>query len=201
MFDDHHVSASPVRKERIYLTGFMGSGKSTIGPILANTIGYEFVDVDRTIEERAGLSVTAIFKEKGEMFFRALEQKVINELSARSHIVISLGGGTITEPSVFRTVTTTGIIVYLKAAPNELFKRLRNKMDRPVLMDGEGNRFKTDDLRERIQNLYVARQPLYENADITVVTEDQPVGKTVDLIVKKLAPYLNEHQGRSHLKP
>jgi shikimate kinase len=192
------VSESPDRKERIYLTGFMGSGKSTIGPILANTIGYEFVDVDRTIEERAGLSVTAIFKEKGEAFFRALEQQVINELSARSHIVISLGGGTITEPSVFRTVITTGIIVYLKAAPDELFKRLRNKMDRPVLMDRDGNRFETDDLRERIHDLYVARQPLYEHADMTVVTEDQPVGKTVDLIVKKLVPYLNEHQDRSH---
>lgn len=185
------------RKERIYLTGFMGSGKSTIGPILANTLGYEFVDVDRMIEEATGLSVTAIFKEKGEAFFRGLEEKLIKELSSRSRVVISLGGGTITEPLVFRTVTSTGIIVYLKATPDELFKRLRNKTDRPVLMDREGNRFGTDDLRERIQDLYVAREPLYEHADITIVTEDQPVGKTVDLIVKKLAQHLNEQ----HVRP
>jgi len=83
------------KKDRIYLTGFMGSGKSTVGSILANTLGYGFVDIDQGIEQAEGKTVSEIFREKGEEYFRNLEQSLLLRVSALPHTVISLGGGTV----------------------------------------------------------------------------------------------------------
>ena len=174
------------RKDRIYLTGFMGSGKSTIGPILANTVGYDFVDVDRTIESREGKTVNEIFQEHGEKYFRKLERDIINEISARRGIVISLGGGTVTDPEIFHLITSTGIMVYLKVTPEQLFRRLHHRTDRPLLSDAEGNRLSEEVLRDRIRVLYEAREPLYARADIVIPTDDVRIGLTVDTIVKRL---------------
>jgi shikimate kinase len=178
------------RGERIYLTGFMGSGKSTIGPILANTIGYDFVDVDHVIEKSAGLSIDQIFRERGEAHFRKLERSLIAELSARSHLVISLGGGTIADPESFRTISTSGVVVYLKATPEQIFKRVHHKADRPTLKDITGERLSDEQLRARILDLYRTREPFYSKADIIIRTDERKVGVTVDQIVKKLAAYL-----------
>jgi shikimate kinase len=179
------------RKERIYLTGFMGSGKSTIGPILANTIGYDFVDVDRMIEQRAGKSVNAIFKEDGEQRFRELERALLVDLSAKSHLVISLGGGTIADSANFQMISTSGIVVYLRATPEQIFKRMQRKTDRPILTDVNGDRLGEDELRARIHELYVKREPYYARADITIPTDERKVGITVDFIVKHLSFYID----------
>ena len=184
------MAGESLRKERIYLTGFMGSGKSTIGPILANTIGYDFVDVDRMIEKTVGLSIDQIFKEHGEAHFRNLERALITELSARSHLVISLGGGTIADPDNFRSISSSGILVYLKATPEQIFKRLHHKTDRPTLKDIAGERLSDEQLRARIQDLYQKREPFYSRADIIIRTDERKVGMTVDQIVKKLSSYL-----------
>src|SRR5690606_40072973 len=81
-------------KQIIYLTGFMGSGKSTIGPILANTLGWDFYDLDRVIENKTGKKVREIFEQDGESFFRSLETETLEELSELDKTIISLGGGT-----------------------------------------------------------------------------------------------------------
>ncbi len=174
------------RKDRIYLTGFMGSGKSTIGPILANTIGYEFVDIDRAIEAREGKTVNENFREHGEPHFRTLERSLIADISGRRGLVVSLGGGTVTDPETFRLVVSSGVLVYLKVNEDQLFKRLHHRTDRPLLSDMEGNRLEEETLRERIRQLYNAREPLYARADIVVVTDDLRVGLTVDSIVRRL---------------
>ncbi len=178
------------RRDRIYLTGFMGSGKSTIGPILANTIGYEFADIDRLIEAREGRSVRTIFLESGEQHFRTLERTVIGELSARTHLVVSLGGGTVTDPVTFNVIITSGILIYLKVTPNQLYERLHRRTDRPLLSDDEGNLLSEPALRERINTLFEEREPLYSRADIVVPTDGTRVGITVDAIVRRLSRYL-----------
>ena len=178
------------RKERIYLTGFMGSGKSTIGPILANTIGYDFADLDRLIENEAGLSVSAIFREKGEEYFRSLERSGIARVSAMPRTVISLGGGTLVDPENYRRISTTGIIVYLKITPEQIFRRLHHKTDRPLLTNPGGERLGDEQLRTRIMNLYSSREPIYAQSDITVLTDEKKVGITVDQIVKKISYYI-----------
>jgi len=178
------------RKERIFLTGFMGSGKSTIGPILANTIGYDFTDIDHSIEEREGKSIKDIFREAGEEHFRSLERRVLSEVIGKKHLVISLGGVTIADPTNFQSISSSGILVYLKTTPEQIYRRLHHKLDRPVLTDLRGEQLSTDELRARIQELFARREPFYARADIIIGTDEQRVGVTVDQIVRKLSPFL-----------
>ncbi len=178
------------RRDRIYLTGFMGSGKSTIGPILANTIGYEFVDIDRAIEAAQQTSINAIFREQGEAGFRRIEQMMLLKYSAVPGLVIALGGGTITHPENLQIVLSTGIVIYLKISQDQLFRRLRHRTDRPLLASTDGTPLNDDQLRQRIGSLYDAREPLYALADITVQTDESRLGLTVDHLVRKLSPLL-----------
>ncbi len=178
------------KKNLIYLTGFMGSGKSTIGPILANTLGYDFADVDKLVEERAGKTVKQIFQDEGEKYFRTLEWSIIEEVSRTDHRVISLGGGTMMDERNFTLIKNSGILVYLYSSPEHLLRRLQNKTDRPVLSNSEGDRLELPELRERIFQLYAARAPIYSQAHITIDTDERKVGKTVDDIVKLLSGML-----------
>ena len=175
---------SPAQRERIYLTGFMGSGKSTIGPILANTLGYDFADVDRVVETSEGVAVSEIFREKGEAYFRAKELQALVALSVRPHLVISLGGGTLVQPAAFQLIRSTGILVYLKMSHEEVVRRLHHRTDRPLLLDAEGEKLPEDQFRARIERLYLERSPFYEAADVVVATDETRVGMTVDRIVK-----------------
>ncbi len=178
------------RNGRIFLAGFMGSGKSTIGPILANTIGYAFVDIDRSIEEEQGKSVSAIFKEHGEQFFRELERSALERSTVKSGRVIALGGGTLTVPENLQIVRTSGILVYLKISQDQLFRRLRRRNDRPMLAGQDGAPLDDAQLRERISSLFIAREPTYALADITLQTDETRLGVTVDHLVQKLKPLL-----------
>ena len=178
------------RESRIYLTGFMGSGKTTIGPILANTIGYDFIDVDRAIVLQTGKSVEQIFRDEGEARFRDLEKEMVASMKSKHRLVISLGGGTISDLEALNDIKRSGILIYLKAAPEQIFERLHHKTDRPTLKDAQGDRLADEQLRSRIQELYRMREPLYLQADIVVRTDERRVGLTVDHIVKKLSPIL-----------
>jgi shikimate kinase len=180
----------PERRERVYLTGFMGSGKSTIGPILANTIGYDFVDLDQSIERADGRPISRIFAEQGEPYFRQLERELLEALAARPRIVVSLGGGTLVDLQSFRLISGSGILVYIKLDPDLLYKRLRNKNDRPLLLDEQGQRLSGEDLRQRIRRLTAAREHLYAQADVIIEADERRVGLTVDRVVRALGPFL-----------
>ncbi len=184
------MSAPSARKERIYLTGFMGSGKSTIGPILANTLGYEFADLDRMIEECEGKPVAQIFRDSGEQYFRQKERETIASLCLKPRTVISLGGGTLSDAANFHAIMSSGIVVYLKVSPERLFNRLHRRSDRPMLTGEQGERLSESALHERIVMLFQAREPFYARADFTVETDEKRVGATVDAIVKLLADSL-----------
>ncbi len=170
----------------IYLTGFMGSGKSTIAPILANTLGYSHVDIDIEIERATGKTVKEIFSELGEKYFRDVERAVLKDISGRAGCVVSLGGGTITNETNLGIVKSTGILVYLKVRPEQIFNRLRHKTDRPMLRSASEPHVGDDELRQRIHALLHQREPFYEKADLTIWTDDRRVGVTVDEIVHAL---------------
>lgn len=178
------------RRERVYLTGFMGSGKSTVGPIVANTIGYDFVDLDRVIEEEEHASVSEIFRARGEEYFRRCERERILALSHRARVVISLGGGTHVDPEVNTIIHATGIVVYLKITLDDLVARLKHRNDRPLLAGPDGEKLPADEQRRRIESLYTQRAPIYETADLTVEVDGSRVGLTVDRIVRRLVPLL-----------
>lgn len=175
----------------IYLTGFMGSGKSTIGPILANTLGYKYLDVDRQIEQETGKSVTSIFKEDGERVFRSAEHALLGRVSGMEEIVVSLGGGTVAHEPNFRLIRSGGVMVYLRLSAEEATRRMKHKTDRPLLQDVNGNPLPEPVLEERVRELLAAREQFYNRADIIVATDQHNVGRTVDEIVKKLRRFIN----------
>ena len=168
----------------IYLTGFMGSGKSTIGPILANTIGWEFFDLDQVIEQKSGMKVTEIFEKEGEEYFREFERNTLSELTNHDKAIIALGGGTVTDQKNIDLIKKSGKLIYLKVSPESAYLRLRFKRDRPVLTrDGTVNLGK-DEFINKINRLLEFRKKYYEQADITIDTDNSTIGKTVDKIAK-----------------
>ena len=171
-------------KKVVYLTGFMGSGKSTIGPILANTLGWEFYDLDSLIENKSNMKIKEIFDLHGEKYFRTLESETLFEISANNKIIVSLGGGTIANNNNLEIIQRTGIIFYLKISYMSVYKRLKYKRDRPVLLSDVGEEFTKEDLLKKINILYEKRRIFYEQADFVIDTDNMPVGKTVDRIVK-----------------
>jgi shikimate kinase len=178
---------SPTKKSLIYLTGFMGSGKSTIAPILANTIGYKFLDIDKAIEEETGKRVSEIFSDEGEAYFRGAERRILASASADNHLVVSLGGGTITNPANLSLVKSSGILVFLKTDTEQIFQRVKYKEDRPLLKSADGTRLTDEELLSRVKELLAAREPFYSQADIVIETGGQRVGITVDQIVRRLS--------------
>jgi shikimate kinase len=177
-------------RERVYLAGFMGSGKSTIGPILANALGYGFVDIDRSIERSTGKTVSSIFRDDGEERFRSLERDLVAGVSTQPRLVVALGGGTVVDPDTLRILRTTGILVYLKVAPEQITRRVANRGDRPMLLDAGGKRLGDAELRERVERLYRLREPLYALAEITLPTDGKRLGSSVDELVRLLTPML-----------
>lgn len=179
------------RKNLIYLTGFMGSGKSTIAPILANTLGYEHTDMDIEIEKSSGKKVSEIFYELGEAHFREIERTLLEAVSKKQRLVVSLGGGTIANETNLRIIKSTGLLVYLKTDAEQIFHRMKHKSNRPLLRTPDGERLSDEALRMKIQKLLTAREPFYLQADITIPTDESPLGKTVDTIVKRIRSLIN----------
>ncbi len=176
----------------IFLTGFMGSGKSTIGPILANTIGYSFVDLDLFIEQKEKRKIGDIFKQEGEKAFRKMERTFLREISGTPRSVISLGGGTITDQDSLNLIKESGVLVYLKAESEYIYKRLRTKSDRPMLRTADGTLMDAEQLQARIDELLTKRKGYYEQAHIIIHTDDKKIGNTIDELVKMLRHYIEE---------
>ena len=174
------------RKSLIYLAGFMGSGKSTIGPILANTLGFEFVDVDKFVEQKADKRIVDIFATEGEQVFRSIERSTLLEVTTRDHCVISLGGGTIANEENFRLIRESGIIVYLQLTPEEIVHRVHHRSDRPLLTGADGNKLPPDEMQQRVQDLLRRREQFYDRADVIISADRKRVGATVDEIVRRL---------------
>jgi shikimate kinase len=173
----------------IYLTGFMGSGKSTIGPILANTLGYRFIDLDCYIEEHTSTTISRIFAEQGEPAFRALETQLLKMLSNEQNMIVSLGGGTLVTAENLRLVKECGVLIYLKTDIDQIVIRMKNKTDRPLLRGPSGEQLPEHELRERIQRLIDEREKYYTTADIIVSTTNRKVGVSVDEIVQHIRRY------------
>lgn len=174
-----------MKKNLIFLTGFMASGKSTIGPILANTIGWDFLDLDKVIEEKTSKKIVDIFREEGEKFFRELETKTLTEITVLNKYVISLGGGTIENEENLKMIINNGILVYLETSPEAAFKRLRFKRDRPALLFDDHEPTK-EEFINRINTILSRRLKYYNQADIKINTDNKPVDIAVDQLVKIL---------------
>ena len=156
-------------RKLVCLTGFMGSGKTTVGRLLAQQLGWMFVDLDTKIEERAGLSIPQIFERQGEPAFRELEYDVLKRslgqiAEQKKAAVVALGGGTITQPGSLELLRESGgLLVWLDCPVEELLSRCATVTNRPLFRDEAGFRA-----------LYAQRRPLYEQADYRVLSTGEP---------------------------
>lgn len=172
---------------RIYLTGFMGCGKSTIGPIVANVLGYDFVDLDALIVARAGKPIPAIFANEGEPAFRAFEAAALRATGTRDQVVVALGGGALTVERNLRWALAHGTVVYLRVSVDNLLPRLlKGRTVRPLILDDTGEVLDEADLRDTIETMIQRRAPFYERASVIVDADNQRVGITVDAVVRAL---------------
>lgn len=140
----------------VFLIGMMGAGKTTIGRLLAEALDFTFVDADRELEARSGVTIATIFSVEGEDGFRRREAALLDELTQRAGIVLATGGGAVLNADTRRRLKDRGLVLYLRASGDEIFRRTRNDRARPLLQ--------TADPRSRIAELLAQREPLYEEA-------------------------------------
>lgn len=161
----------------LILVGLPGAGKTTVGRAVAEKLGRSFLDFDEEVERREGMPVAQIFGAKGEHGFRALEQKLTKELAKTSGMIVSPGGGWMTNPDVVALVRPPALIVYLRLRPETALARLgAERATRPLLMG-------PDPLGE-LKKLLVERGPAYETADQTVNSELLPLQGVIEAVAK-----------------
>lgn len=168
----------------------MGSGKSTIGPILANVLGYAFVDLDRAIARRAGKPVPRIFAEEGEAAFRKLEAAMLQEVGGQDPVVIAVGGGALTFEENLQWALTNGVVIYLYVSLDDLLGRLiHGRTVRPLILDESGEVMPEAELREKVKGMMARREPFYRQAHLTVETGNLRVGHAVDAVARAVRRY------------
>ena len=163
----------------ILLIGLPGSGKSTVGRQLARRLKLPFLDSDQVIEARLGCSIREFFEREGEASFRDVEESVLDELTGLACGVLSTGGGSVLRPANRQSLHDRGHVVYLRSSPDELFRRLRHDVSRPLLQ--------VEDPLERLRELYGQRDPLYrETAHFVIETGRPSVSTLVNMITMQL---------------
>jgi shikimate kinase len=163
----------------VSLIGLPGSGKSTVGRQLARRLQIPFFDSDHVIEQQIGCSIRSYFEREGEDRFRDIEEAVIDELTQIKQGVLSTGGGVVLRPANRQHLRERGQVVYLNSLPDELFRRLRHDVNRPLLQ--------VADPLGRLRDLYTVRDPLYrETAHFIIDTGRPSVATLVNMIVMQL---------------
>ena len=165
--------------DNVYLVGLMGAGKTSVGRMLAKRLHKPFYDADAEVERATGVTIPVIFEIEGEAGFRAREEKMIEQLTGLRGIVLATGGGAVLSPLNRARLRTGGCTVYLRAMPEDLWRRTRRDRNRPLL--------RTGDPLERLRELYAQRDPLYRGiADLIVDTGAQSVGTLTTKLQKLL---------------
>lgn len=169
-------------KANIYLAGFMGTGKSTIGRELARVVGRKYIDIDQAIEEEFGASIPALFAERGEAWFREQEKTICLKVSQSTNRVVAAGGGALMNAEIFAAFEATGLLICLYTQRDCLVERLQRSTRRPLLNGG--------DLPDKVDSLLATRQSLYDKIRIRVDTTNFTPLETA----RRIADLLNTRQ-------
>lgn len=145
------------------LVGFMGTGKSSVGRLVADVLHFTFLDTDDVIKARAGMSIAEIFEHQGEPAFRDWERRIVDELTRRHRTVIATGGGLPANEANLASLKTHSLVVCLWASPEKILERVRHQTHRPLLNEPEP--------LAKIRDLLAQREPYYRQADVLVNTE------------------------------
>ena len=168
-------------KDRIFLIGFMGTGKTTVGHRLAERLGWSVIDSDEEIVRREGRTIPEIFSAEGEPYFRLREREMLAELSTSENAVITTGGGAVLAEANRDLMRSSGLVVALEAAVDEIVRRVAADENRPLLDVDAAER------RQRVEQLLAARQGLYDFADLRVDTTHLDVETIVDEVIRYLS--------------
>jgi len=177
--------AEPRQIRNLALIGFMGTGKSSTGQILAHQLGFRFLDTDALIEERAGVSISEIFEKSGEAAFRELEGRIVEELASHSETIISTGGGLGANEAHLESLKTHALVACLWAGPEAIWQRVRHQSHRPLLSG--------PDAQDRIREMLKQRESAYRRADILINTEM----RSVKDVAQQLLYHFQEARGVS----
>jgi len=181
------VSTDKKEKKFIFILGFMASGKSTVSRLLAQKLGYSFIDTDSIIENEDGRTIQKIFEQEGEVFFRGREEELLRRIvgaASGRHAVVATGGGMPCSDGNFSLMKDNGITVYLKSTPGDIIARIKNTGERPLfhrLVEG-GNS------KKAVESLIKSREAYYRRADIHVTNTNS---RTPDETVKEIASRLS----------
>ena len=168
------------------LIGFMGTGKTTVGRLVAEALHFDFLDTDELIQSRTGKSIAEIFAQDGEPAFRELERQIVRELSTKTKTVISTGGGLPTNPENLALLKSYAVVVCLWSSPDKIWNRVKNQTHRPLLHDPNP--------QKKIQDLLTTREPFYKQADVLVNTDVRNVREVVQQLVVQFKLATRENQ-------
>jgi shikimate kinase len=167
--------AAEMTKDKLFLVGFMGSGKSTVGPLVAAKLGWDFIDLDQQIEREQGQAIREIFGQHGEPEFRRIEARHLRSLKDRAACVVALGGGAFVQEANRPIVAELGVSVFLDCRLEVIRARCSADGNRPL--------FATP---ERVEDLYTVRQPFYRMSDFSVDASDIEPAQVADQILRKV---------------
>lgn len=170
----------------LVLVGMMGAGKTTVGRRIASRLGRQFIDSDEEIERAAQMTIPEIFEQRGEAEFRAGEMRVIARLLKEKNIVLATGGGAFVNADTRALVKTEAVSVWLKADLDTLFERVSRRSNRPLL--------KTADPRGTLEKLIAERYPIYEEADLTVLSRDVPQDAVAGDVIVAVLDHIKRKQ-------
>lgn len=179
-----------ITSDRIFICGFMATGKSTAGSVLAKKLQLPFQDLDRFLERREGMSIKQLFESKGEEYFRRKEREYLSLLTASFRGVVALGGGALQTTEIAEKVVQRGVLIFLETPMQVIFERIRANTNRPMALDEHG-RLKPDELLlEELNRLYAARKERYEMAQLHIKSNGkETTDELVHEMIKKLSAY------------
>jgi shikimate kinase len=160
----------------LYLVGFMGTGKSTVGRAVAHKLGFTLLDSDHEIERQRGQTIPEIFAQEGEPAFRAMEREFIGGGHPADRTVVSCGGGLVVQPGMLALLKTKGVVVCLHASIETILARTSRHQHRPLLV--------AEDPEERIRTLYAAREPIYKQSGTVILTDGRPLHDVVAHVMR-----------------
>ena len=166
---------------RIYLIGFMGSGKTTHGKKIARMMGYDFLDMDEWISEKEEKTIPEIFAEEGESRFRELETAAIKATNQLQQVVIATGGGLPCHGNNMQMLKDSGLTIYLKLTPVALLSRLKESKTKRPLLEGKSE----EEMFATIREMLTEREPWYNQADMTIDGLDRVTERVVNAIQRQ----------------
>ncbi len=171
-----------VEKKQVILTGFMGTGKTVVGELLARTMKRDFVDTDKIVEEKTGLAVPEIFERHGETYFRDRESEAVESLRQYppGSLVVSTGGGIVLREKNRKTLQEIGLVILLTASPDEILRRTGESGNRPLLSG--------DNPDQKVVSLLKEREEHYKHCEVRIDT----TGLAPLQVVRKIMGYLRE---------